>query len=57
MTHPPGTLPVNAYGSGDETSRRQVQTWIEQNAPLTDDEIIVIREAAKRSPGLGKPRR
>ena len=55
--HPVGTLPTNSYGSQDAEGRRSVQTWIETNAPLTDDEILVIRRAAAKSPGLGKPRR
>lgn len=56
-SHVVGTLPANGYGSSSQEERLAVQTWIEQNAPLTDDEVQVIRKAARRSPGLGKPRR
>ena len=49
MTHRVGTLPVNGYGQSSLTSRKEVQSWIEQNAPLTDDEIQVIRGAVARS--------
>jgi hypothetical protein len=57
MTHEVGTLTANPYGASDAEARRAVQSWIERTAPLTDDEVHVIRQAARRSPGLGKPRR
>ena len=57
FSHTVGTLPANEYGTSDTEGRMAVQSWIEQNAPLTDDEILVIRAAARKSPGLGKPRR
>ena len=57
FSHTVGTLPANAYGSSNDEERMAVQRWIETNAPLTDDEILVIRAAARKSPGLGKPRR
>ena len=52
MTHPVGTLPTNGYGLTDANSRKAVQQWIEQNAPLTDDEVQVIRNAVRRSPRM-----
>jgi len=57
FSHTVGTLAPNEYGSSTEEERMAVQRWIETNAPLTDDEIFVIRAAARKSPGLGKPRR
>ena len=56
-SHRLGTLDPHEYGTTDQEGRLAVQRWIEQNAPLTDDEVQVIRAAARRSPGLGKPRR
>ena len=55
--HPVGTLAANEYGTQDTEGRKAVQTWIEANAPLTDDEVQVIRAAAAKSPGLGRRRR
>jgi hypothetical protein len=57
FSHTVGSLPANGYGTQDTEGRKAVQTWIEQNAPLTDDEVQVIRSAAAKAPGLGKPRR
>jgi len=57
FSHTVGTLPVNEYGSSDLEGRMAVQTWIETNAPLTDDELQVIRAATRNAPGLGKPRK
>jgi hypothetical protein len=55
--HTVGSLPVNEYGTSDLEGRMAVQRWIEANAPMTDDEILVVREAVRRSPGLGRPGR
>jgi hypothetical protein len=53
MTHRVGTLPTNAYGAaGSLDSRREVQRWIESNAPMSDDEIQVVRKAVTRSPRM-----
>jgi hypothetical protein len=57
FSHTVGTLPANGYGTSDLEGRMAVQTWIENNAPLTDDEVQVIRNATRNAPGLGKPRR
>jgi hypothetical protein len=57
FSHTVGTLPANEYGSSDLEGRMAVQTWIETNAPLTDDELQVIRAATRNAPGLGKPRK
>jgi len=57
FSHEVGTLEPNEYGSSDLEGRMAVQTWIEQNTPLTDDELQVIRAATRNAPGLGKPRK
>jgi hypothetical protein len=50
--HELGTLPKNEYGSQTASEKREVLNHLLDILPLTDEEKLLIEDAADRSPGL-----